>query len=203
MSVSIAQSVRVPLGQILSDKFLWLAAAGLAAILALACLFPGGDAGRQAVPEPGGKARSARAQAMKERDPVLYAVTQGTLPGLNAQLTLEEAFARYPWFAAPATWMSRGAPDSGTVLVTARLKAPGDRARLGLGSDQAALIFVCEFGLSGDAGSFRPLHSAVEVRDASNALVSRVEDRDFTTLRRIMAGREPDAKLLPGAVGAR
>ncbi|WP_243310727.1 hypothetical protein [Fundidesulfovibrio agrisoli] len=175
------------------DKLLWAAGALIALLIAGAVLLKpsapdiGSDvplAGRQAQAEPG-------------QDPALAAVVNGTFPALDADLTLGKAFAAYRWFSGEPKWLARGAAGSRLVGVTAVLEVPAAAARLGVGSSAAAVLYVAEFEVSPDGASFRPVLSALEVRDASNRLLTRFPDPEFVLVRRVMRGLEP-ALDLPG-----
>ena len=187
------------------DPLLWFMALACAGLILLA------QSQRPTAPGTEGAAPLAGAPSVKERpsyhslqdDPALYAIMQGTFPKVDSTLTLEKAFARYPWFAGPAKWLGRGMAPSRTVIVTAPLRLAGEDARLGAGSDAAAVFYAAEFGLSGDGKSFRPLSSAVEVRDASGKLVHRVPDPEFILVRRVMRGVEPGVNLKSGVAKGR
>lgn len=131
-------------------------------------------------------------------DQAVSAVMNGLFPKVDSQLTLAEAFSRYPWFEGPAVWIGEGPSWSRTVRVSAPLNLPGIVRELGVGSDAARVFYAAEFGLSGDAKSFRPLSSAVEVRDQANKLIARVPDPEFILVRRVMRGVQPGVSLGKG-----
>lgn len=185
--------------QILRDRLFWLVAALCVAAVAVAWLAkptgPGSEgnaplAGAPRVPGAGD-------------DPAVYAVMNGTFPKVDSQLTLGEAFARYRWFEGEAKWLGRGLPQSRTVIVSAPLRLPPHAADLGVGSGAAGVFYVAEFGFSGDGKSFRPLLSAVEVRDQSNKLIARVPDPEFILVRRVMRDVEPGVSLKSGIAKGR
>lgn len=187
------------------DPLLWFTALVCAGLILLA------QSQKATAPGTEGIAPLAGAPSAVERpsyqapqdDPVLYAIMQGTFPKVDSALTLEKAFARYPWFTGPAKWLGRGMAPSRTAIVTAPLKLTGENAKLGVGSDAAAIYYTAEFGLSGDGKSFRPLSSAVEVRDASGKLIHRVSDPEFILVRRVMRGVEPGVSLRGGIAKGR
>jgi len=65
------------------------------------------------------------------------------------------------------------------------------------------IYYAAEFGLSGDGKSFRPLSSAVEVRDGANKLIARVPDPEFILVRRVMRDVEPGVSLKSGVAKGR
>lgn len=136
-------------------------------------------------------------------DPVVHAIVNGTFPKVDSQLTLGGAFARYRWFSGQPKWMGRGQASSRTVLVSVPLKLPGAAVELGVGSGAAMIYYAAEFGLSGDGKSFRPLSSAVEVRDGANKLIARVPDPEFILVRRVMRDVEPGVSLKGGVAKGR
>jgi len=136
-------------------------------------------------------------------DPVVYAIVNGTFPKVDSQLTLGQAFARYRWFSGQPKWIGRGQPSSRTVLVSVPLKLPAEAVELGVGSGAAMIFYAAEFGLSGDSKSFRPISSAVEVRDGSNKLIARVPDPEFILVRRVMRDVEPGVSLRGGVAKGR
>jgi len=175
------------------DKAFWIAAALVLALLggaaSLKPVGPGSEgnaplAGRQAQPQGG-------------EDPLLAAVLNGTFPAVDANLTLGKAFGSYRWFSGGPKWLVRGGTGGRVVSVTAALEVPPAAARLGVGSDAAAVFYVAEFAVSPDGVSFRPVLSAVEMRDATNKLLARVPDPEFVLVRRVMRGVEPSLNL-PG-----
>ncbi|MFP5240253.1 MAG: hypothetical protein ACLGQW_10515 [Acidobacteriota bacterium] len=173
------------------DWLLWAVVALIALLISGAALLKPSapDIGID-VPLAGKQAKAAPGQ-----DPALAAVVNGTFPGLDADLTLGKAFAAYRWFSGEPKWLARGAEGSRQVDVTAVLEAPAAAARLGLGSNAAAMLYVAEFEVSPDGASFKPLLSAIEVRDASNRLLTRLPDPEFVLLRRVMRGVEPSLNL--------
>ena len=136
-------------------------------------------------------------------DPVVRAIVNGTFPKLDSELTLGQAFERYRWFDAPAKWLGHGPAWSRSVLVSAPLKLPGEAVNLGVGSGAARVFYAAEFGMSGDGKSFRPIVSAVEVRDESNKLLARVPDPEFILVRRVMRNVEPGVSLKNGIAKGR
>jgi len=179
------------LGQVLRDRRLWLLALGMAGALAFLAAWPSG----KPCPESLSTALAARGKALKDQNPAIYAVFAGTFPQMDENLTVGEAFARYKWFSDSPKWTALP-PGSGTsVLVAAPLVPDQAAALLGLGSDQARLLLVVEFALSADARTFAPRRSGVEVRDASNKLVLRSEDRNFTLLRQVLRNQQPGVAL--------
>lgn len=178
---------------ILSDKVLWVVFALLGIAIAASLIFraPG-----QVLETLSVDGQPALFKATD--DPVLHAVMNGTLPGLDRSRTLGAAFAAYKWFTDAPKWMTRGPALSKTVLVVAPLDMPAPAKALGLGSGSAMVFYTVEFGLSGDGKSFKPLASSVDVRDGANKLLARVNDPKFLVLRRVMLGSEPGVSLRDG-----
>ena len=172
-------------------------------IVALVCLTAVGATQLLFTAAPGseGNAPLAGSPEMPVRhdDPLVYAVMNGVFPKVDPSLTLHKAFARYRWFAAEPKWIGQGRPPARKVIVSAPLRLPKEAVRLGMGSNAAQVIYVAEFGFTADMSSFKPLSSAVEVRDASNKLVALVPDPEFILVRRVMRGVEPGVSL-PGGV---
>ncbi len=185
------------LTQILRDRLLWLVAAVVVTLLAVAVVF--GPCAPQVDPKypMTGRVLSKRDLA-KDPDAVLRMVVDGTFPALAPDVTLGQAFAAYAWFTDKPKWLVRGAGPSRTVYVTAPLVLPSAPANLGVGSGAAAVFYVAEFSLSGDNAAFLPVSSAVEVRDGVNKLVARVPDPDFLLIRRVMRGHDPGVSLTTG-----
>ncbi|GAB6039109.1 hypothetical protein JCM15519_36680 [Fundidesulfovibrio butyratiphilus] len=179
------------LGLILRDRRLWLLALGMATALVFFAAWPN----EKPVPDPLSLASSARGKALKDQDPALYAVFAGTFPGINDKITVGEAFARYQWFSDAPKWTSLPPGSGASVLVVAPLTPDKSAARLGLGSAQARLLLSVEFALSADAKRFAPRRCGVEVRDASNSVIMRTEDRDFRLLRQVLRNQEPSVAL--------
>ncbi|WP_243438405.1 hypothetical protein [Fundidesulfovibrio soli] len=175
------------------DRVLWAAGALIALLVAGAAML---KPSAPTVLEGGGPLAGRQAQAAPGQDPALAAVVNGTFPAVDAKVTLGQAFAAYRWFSGEPKWLARGA-GSRLVGVTAVLEVPAAAARLGVGSNAAAVLYVAEFEVSPDGVSFKPVLSAVEVRDATNRLLARVPDTDFVQLRRVMRGAEPTLNL-PG-----
>lgn len=186
----------------LRDWVFWLIAALCVASIGAAGLFKPTGPGAEGTAPLAGQPRYA-AVAVPADDPVLHAVMNGTFPRVDSQLTLAEAFARYRWFSGPAKWLGRGSTGSRTALVSAPLKLPPEAVSLGVNSDAAAVFYVAEFGLTGDQKAFRPISSAIEVRDASNKLVARIPDPEFILVRRVMRNVEPGASLKNGIAKGR
>lgn len=177
---------------ILRDPVLWLLAALIVGLVGLAAL-----AGLS------GESGGVSSPWLRTDDPALHAVVNGSFPKVAPGVTVGQAFERYRWFTGPAKWMSAGPAASRTVLVSVPLDLPGQAARLGAGSSSAAVFYAAEFGFSGDGKTFRPLSSAIEVRNLSNKLVARLEDRDFLLLRRVLRNQAPGASLERGIDKAR
>lgn len=190
---------------VLRDWIFWLIAALCAASVGAAWLSKPTGPGTEGTAPLAGQAGQERhaSVAVPADDAVLQAVMNGTFPKVDSQLTLAEAFARYRWFSGPAKWLGRGTAASRTVLVSALLKLPGEAVNLGVNSDAALVFYVAEFGLTGDQKAFRPLSSAIEVRDASNKLVARIPDPEFILVRRVMRNVEPGASLKSGIAKGR
>ncbi len=178
---------------IVADKLLWVVFAllGLAIAASLALRLP----------DPVLETLSVEGQPAPFKttnDPVLHAVMNGSLPGLDRRHSLGTAFAAYKWFTDAPKWMTQGPATSRTVLVVAPLDMPAPAKALGLGSGSAMVYYTVEFGMSGDAKSFRPLSSTVDVRDGSNKLLARVNDPNFLVLRRVLWGLDPGVSLKTG-----
>jgi hypothetical protein len=184
---------------ILRDAVFWM-------VVALVTVLVGG-AGLIKNDRPGseGSAPLAGAASIPSAtdDPAVQAIVNGTFPKVDSQLTLGQAFARYRWFSGQPKWIGRGQPSSRTVLVSVPLKLPGEAAELGVGSGAAMIFYAAEFGLSGDSRSFRPISSAVEVRDGTNKLIARVPDPEFILVRRVMRDVEPGVSLKGGVAKGR
>ena len=184
---------------IFRDPIFWLVAALCALLVAGAWLVkptgPGTEGHAPLVGNP--------SVLVPSDDPLLLAVVNGSFPKLDSVLTLGQAFERYSWFEGPAKWSGHGPASSRTVLVSAPLKLPGETAHLGVGSGAARVFYAAEFGMSGDGKSFRPLSSAVEVRDESGKLVARVPDPEFILVRRVMRNVEPGVSLKNGIAKGR
>jgi len=178
---------------ILRDWLFWLVAALVAAIIAGACLVKPSGPGSEGNAPLGGSS-----SAFATDDPAMHAIVNGTFPKVDSQLTLGEAFARYRWFEERPKWIGRGLHPSRVITVSAPLRLSAEAFALGVGSDAARIFYVAEFGLAGDEKSFRPLSSAVEVRDASNKLIARVPDPEFILVRRVMRNVEPGVTLKGG-----
>ena len=187
---------------LLRDWIFWLIAALCVASIGTAWIAKPTGPGTEGTAPLAGQASHAPV-AVPVDDPVLYAVMNGTFPKVDSQLTLAQAFARYRWFAGSAKWLAKGSALSRTAVVTAPLKLPGEAVSLGAGSDAAAVFYVAEFGMTGGQKSFRPLSSAVEVRDASNKLIARIPDPEFILVRRVMRNVEPGASLKTGIAKGR
>lgn len=187
---------------VLRDWIFWLIAALCAASIGAAWLSKPTGPGTEGTAPLAGQVRHASV-AVPADDAVLQAVMNGTFPKVDSQLTLAEAFARYRWFSGPAKWLGKGSAASRTALVSAPLKLPGEAVNLGVNSDAALVFYVAEFGLTGDQKAFRPLSSAIEVRDASNKLLARVPDPEFILVRRVMRNVEPGASLKSGIAKGR
>ncbi|GFK93283.1 hypothetical protein NNJEOMEG_01114 [Fundidesulfovibrio magnetotacticus] len=184
---------------ILRDTVFWLILAGCALAVATgAALRPTGPGSEGKAPLTGQPVVVHPAD-----DPALAGIVNGTFPKVDGQLTLGQAFSRYPWFTGPAKWIARGAAASRTAVVTVPLRMPLEAEALGAGSDSYRVFYVAEFGYSGDLKSFRPLSSAVEVRDAENKLRARVPDPEFILVRRVMRGVEPGVSLGNGVAKGR
>lgn len=179
------------LGAVLRDRRLWFIALGVAAALAFLAFWPND----KPAPDPLTTAVSARGKALKDQDPALYAVFEGTFPSIDGKLTVGDAFTRYKWFAGTPKWTTLPPGSGASVLVVAPLVPDKAAARLGLGSDQASLLLAVEFSLSADGKSFAPKRCGVEVRDASNTLIMRAEDRYFRLLRQVLRNQEPSVTL--------
>ncbi|MFZ5426864.1 MAG: hypothetical protein ACOZEN_07805 [Thermodesulfobacteriota bacterium] len=181
--------------RIIAKDPLFLLVAVLAAVLIAtsAMLGPSRDGSA-----PGDMLTGTPSGAFRTDDPALNAIVNGTFPRLAPGVTLGQAFERYRWFKGPAKWMSRGPAASRTVLVSVPLELPGQPVKLGIGSDAASVFYAAEFGFSGDGKSFLPLSSAIEVRNASNKVLQRVPDTDYTLLRRVLRNAEPGASLERG-----
>lgn len=184
------------------DWIFWLIGALCTVSIGVAWLAKPTGPGTEGTAPLAGQARHASV-AVPADDPVLQAVMNGTFPKVDSQLTLAEAFARYRWFSGPAKWLGKGSAASRTALVSAPLKLPADAVSLGVNSDAAQVFYVAEFGLSGDNKAFRPLMSAIEVRDASNKLIARIPDPEFILVRRVMRNVEPGASLKNGIAKGR
>ena len=178
---------------ILRDWLFWLVAALCAGLIVGASLIKPTGPGSEGNAPLGGAA-----SAFVSDDPVMNAIVNGTFPKVDSQLTLGQAFERYRWFEERPKWTGRGQHPARTVVASAPLAVSPEAFALGLGSDAARVFYVAEFGRSGDGKSFRPLSSAVEVRDASNKLVARVPDPEFILVRRVMRGVEPGVSLKGG-----
>ena len=176
------------------DILLW----GLAGLCALAVA--GASAVRDTSPgSEGGAPLSGRSVApARHEDPHVAAVMNGAFPKVDSQLTLAQAFARYRWFDGAPKWIGQGPAASRTVLVSAPLRMPLEAVRLGAGSSAARAFYVAQFALSADMKSFKPIDSAVEVRDGANKLVARVPDPEYILVRRVMRGVEPGVSLSRG-----
>jgi len=184
---------------LLRDKLFWTIATVCALMVCLAAGL------RSTAPGSEGTAPLAGHAALLSpaEDPALAGIVDGVFPKVDSQLTLGQAFARYPWFTGPAKWIARGPAASRTALVTAPIRLPDAQESLGEGSRSYQVFYVAEFGYSGDMQSFRPLSSAVEVRDAANKLRARVPDPDFTLVRRVMRGVAPGVSLKTGVAKGR
>lgn len=181
------------LSSILRDWRFWLVATLSAALIAGASLVKPTGPGSEGNAPLGGAA-----SAFVTSDPAMHAIVNGTFPKVDRSLTLGEAFDRYRWFEERPKWTGRGQYPARTIIVSAPLAPSGEAFALGAGSDAARIFYVAEFGLSGDGKSFRPLASAVEVRDATNKLIARVPDPEFILVRRVMRGVEPGVSLKGG-----
>jgi len=136
--------------------------------------------------------------ALRTDDQALNAIVNGTFPALAPGVTLGQAFERCRWFKGPAKWIGRGPAASRTVLVSVPVELPGQAVHLGVGSGASSVFYAAEFVFTGDGKSFRPLSSAIEVRNASNKVLSHVPDPEFLLLRRIMRNADPGASLERG-----
>lgn len=182
---------------ILRDPLFWLAAAlSLSAVFGAALIGPGGSFGPDASGR--GAPSGVASPAAQTGDRTLDAVINGTFPKIRPGVTMGQAFADYRWFKDKPKWIARGFGPAVTVLVSVPLDLPGEPAALGAGSGAAGIFYAAEFGFSGDGKAFVPISSAIEVRDASNRLVTRVPDPEFLLVRRIMTGAEPKASLKNG-----
>lgn len=181
------------------DPLLWLVAACCLLGVATASLVRDTSPGTEGDAPLAGRA----VLPAKHEDPLVAAVMNGTFPKVDSQLTVAQAFARYRWFDGQPRWTGQGKAPSRTVLVTAPLAMPAGAARLGVGSSAARAFYVAQFAFSGDMASFKPVESAVEVRDGSNKLVARIADPQFVLVRRVMRGVEPGVNLASGIAKGR
>jgi len=185
------------------DALFWTILAVCALLICLAATQRPTAPGSEGHAPLAGQAAGYGAVLSPADDPALTGIVNGVFPKVDSQLTLGQAFSRYAWFTGPAKWIARGPAASRTVLVTAPLRLPDLSQALGAGSQAYQVFYVAEFGYSGDLKSFRPLSSAVEVRDAENRLRARVPDPDFTLVRRVMRGVEPGVSLKTGVTKGR
>jgi len=158
---------------------------------------------RHGGPAPEKSVGGQPAPLVQSGDPVLRSVVNGHFTRLEPGLTLGQAFARYPWFKGEAKWITSGTGGSATVLVNVPLELPGQAVGLGIGSGQASVFYAAEFGFSGDRKSMFPVYSAIEVRDGSGRLTSRIRDKDFLLFKRIMTNKDPGATLSGGIAPGR